>query len=60
MRLSALLTGLICMIASTGIAEEFDRPIPQAQSATAEFWFALGSIALIAALVLVQRTVARS
>lgn len=54
------LTAMICLIATTGLAQEFDRPIPQAQSATAEFWFALGSVALIAALVLVQRLVARS
>jgi len=40
-------------------ADGFDRPIPQAQSATAEFWFGLGSIALIVALVAVQRLVAR-
>lgn len=60
MRLLSHLTGIICLIATTGVAQEFDRPIPQAQSATAEFWFALGSIALIAALVLVQRLVARS
>jgi hypothetical protein len=46
--------------ASPLLAEGFDRPIPQAQSATAEFWFALGSIALIAALVLVHRLVARA
>lgn len=41
------------------IASSFDRPIPQAQSATAEFWFAAASIALIAALALVARLVAR-
>jgi hypothetical protein len=41
------------------LANSFDRPIPQAQSATAEFWFAAASIALIAALVLVARLVAR-
>ena len=40
-------------------ADAFDRPIPQAQSATAEFWFAFASLALIAALVLVARLVAR-
>ncbi len=50
---------LATLIASPVLAESFDRPIPQAQSATAEFWFALGSVALIAALVLVQRLVAR-
>jgi hypothetical protein len=41
------------------LASSFDRPIPQAQSATAEFWFAAASIALIAALALVARLVAR-
>ncbi|KJS41874.1 hypothetical protein [Roseovarius sp. BRH_c41] len=50
---------LITLIALPVFAKSFDRPIPQAQSATAEFWFALGSIAMIAALVLVQRLVAR-
>ena len=48
------------VLATSGLAGEFDRPIPQAQSATAEIWFALGSIGLIAALVVVQRLVARS
>ncbi|MEX1233502.1 MAG: protein NnrT [Roseovarius sp.] len=50
----------ITFVASPAFAESFDRPIPQAQSATAELWFLLGSLALIAALVLVQRLVARS
>ena len=54
------LTSAFCALATSSIADEFDRPIPQAQSATAELWFALGSIALIAALVVVQRLVARS
>lgn len=40
-------------------SETFDRPIPQAQSATAELWFALGSIALVIALIAVQLLVAR-
>ncbi|SFR32903.1 hypothetical protein SAMN04488005_0398 [Yoonia tamlensis] len=60
MRFLTTLSGLFCLFSTTGLAAEFDRPIPQAQSATAEFWFALGSLALIAALVLVQRLVARS
>lgn len=55
-----LFTILICLIATSSYAEGFDRPIPQPQSATAEFWFGLGSIALIIALVVVQRLVARS
>ena len=41
------------------LGESYNRPIPQAQSATAEFWFAFASLALIAALVLVARLVAR-
>jgi hypothetical protein len=40
-------------------AETFDRPIPQAQSATAEFWYAFACIALVAALILMARLVAR-
>lgn len=46
-------------LAAPAWAAGFDRPIPQAQSATAEFWFALSSIALIAALVVVHRLVSR-
>ncbi|MEH6522854.1 protein NnrT [Sulfitobacter sp.] len=52
---------LICAAAMPfpALAASFDRPIPQAQSATAEFWFAFASLALIAALVVVARLVAR-
>ncbi len=50
---------LATLITTPALAKSFDRPIPQAQSATAEFWFALASLALIVALVLVQRMVAR-
>lgn len=49
----------ILLLASPVLAEGFDRPMPQPQSATAEFWFALASVALIAALVGVSRIVAR-
>jgi len=51
----------ICMAAlpRAALASSFERPIPQAQSATAEIWFAIASIALIAALALVARLVAR-
>ena len=49
----------LAVIASPAFSASFDRPIPQAQSATAEIWFALSSAALILALVLVQRLVAR-
>jgi hypothetical protein len=49
----------VTLASSPVLAKGFDRPVPQAQTATAEVWFALGSIALIVALVLVQRLVAR-
>lgn len=57
MRLLGYFCGLL--LASPVFAAGFDRPIPQAQSATAEFWFAIGSIAMIAALGLVQWLVSR-
>jgi hypothetical protein len=50
---------LTSLMASPVLAEGFDRPIPQAQSATAEFWYALACLALIAAMVVVQRLVSR-
>jgi hypothetical protein len=52
---------LLCIMALPfpTLADTFDRPTPQAQSATAEFWFAFASFALIAALVLVAKLVAR-
>ncbi|WP_417208934.1 protein NnrT [Antarctobacter sp.] len=40
-------------------AEAFDRPIPQAQSATAEFWYAVACLALVLSMVAVQRLVSR-
>lgn len=56
MRISTL---FLALLASPAIAEAFDRPIPQAQSATAEFWFAVASVMLIAALWLVNHLVMR-
>jgi hypothetical protein len=56
MRLFALIP---LLLASPAFAEAFDRPIPQAQSATAEFWFAFASVMLIAALALVHHLVMR-
>lgn len=47
------------LLAFPVLAQEFDRPIPQAQSATAEYWYALACFALIAAMIFVQRLVAR-
>jgi hypothetical protein len=56
--LAALVT-LASLAALPALAEGFDRPIPQAQSATAEFWYAMACLALLAAMVAVQRLVAR-
>ena len=52
---------LFCAIALPfpALAEAYSRPVPQAQSATAEFWFAIASLALIGALVVVARLDAR-
>ncbi|WP_417743953.1 hypothetical protein [Salipiger sp.] len=41
------------------LAEAFDRPVPQPQTDTAEFWFLIGSIALVVALAAVQWVVSR-
>ena len=40
-------------------ADPYVRPIPQAQSATAELWFLAASLALIAALWGVHKLVTR-
>ncbi len=54
MRLLLTLTGVFSAVATSGMAEAFDRPIPQAQSATAEFWYAMACLMLILAMGLVQ------
>ncbi|PWG16700.1 protein NnrT [Salibaculum griseiflavum] len=54
-----LMIPLTTLLASPVLAEGFDRPIPQAQSATAEFWYALACLALVAAMIAVHRLVAR-
>lgn len=41
------------------LAASFERPVPQAQTDVAEFWFFVASVALIAALVAVQMLVSR-
>lgn len=40
-------------------ASGFERPIPQAQSATAEWWFFAASVALLLALLAVHLMVRR-
>lgn len=57
MRILAPITALI--LATPACADAFDRPIPQAQSATAEFWYALACLGLVAAMIAVQRLVSR-
>ena len=47
------------LMAAPALAESFDRPIPQAQSATAEFWYALACLALLASMVAVHLLVRR-
>jgi len=47
------------LLATPVLSDGFDRPIPQAQSATAELWYALACLALILAMIAVQRLVAR-
>lgn len=41
----------LVFFASPAVAASFDRPIPNAQSATAELWFGLASLLLLLALV---------
>ncbi|SIO30275.1 hypothetical protein [Vannielia litorea] len=41
------------------MAAAFERPIPQPQTDAAEFWFFIGSVALVLSLVAVQWLVSR-
>ena len=50
---------LAALLASPVLAEGFERPIPQPQSATAEFWYALACLALVAGLAGVHWLVSR-
>ena len=51
---------ILSLIATPVVAEAFDRPIPQAQTAEAEFWYLVASVAFVAALVGIQWLVRRS
>lgn len=53
------LLALAAILPAPALAAGFDRPIPQPQTETAEFWFLVGSIALIVALAAVQWLVSR-
>lgn len=57
--LHTALCALLVASPVNAIAEGYQRPIPQAQSATAEFWFLLASISLIGALFAVNWLVRR-
>ena len=50
---------LIALFPAVASAAAYERPIPQAQSATAEFWFAVASLALLTSLYAVHRLVKR-
>lgn len=47
----------LALYPAAGWAKPFDRPMPNAQSATAELWFAIASLALVIALYAVHRLV---
>lgn len=50
---------IFSIIPAPVLAEAYSRPIPQAQSATAEFWFMGASIVLVLSLLAVGWLVAR-
>jgi hypothetical protein len=50
---------LAVLLAAPVMAAGFERPIPQPQSATAEFWYALACLALVAAMAGVHWLVSR-
>lgn len=54
MRFFLPITGILVLAGSRLLAEGFDRPIPQAQSATAEFWYTLACITLVLSMVAVH------
>ncbi|WP_169311081.1 hypothetical protein [Cereibacter changlensis] len=53
------LTALLLLWPGLLQAAAFDRPVPQAQTDAAEFWFAIASPALLASLIAVQWLVSR-
>lgn len=50
---------LAALVPAPLLAAPFERPIPQPQTETAEFWFFVGSVALVLSLVAVQWLVSR-
>lgn len=59
MRFFLGLTGAFIFAGSRLFAEGFDRPIPQPQSATAEYWYALACVTLLLSMAAVQWLVSR-
>lgn len=53
------LTALMSFAPSLAFGQTFQRPIPQPQTATAEWWFFTASIALLLALLAVHLLVRR-
>ncbi|TMV14943.1 hypothetical protein [Arenibacterium halophilum] len=58
-RILAIAPYLALTLPTTALAEAFERPIPQPQTHVAEFWFLVGSVALVLSLVAVQMLVSR-
>ena len=54
-----LIFTVAAIVPTLAFAEVFERPIPQAQSATAEWWFLAASVALLVALLAVHLLVRR-
>jgi hypothetical protein len=57
--MTRLIVLLALILPAGALAEAFQRPIPQPQTATAEWWFFAASVALIGALVAVHMLVRR-
>lgn len=55
--LAATIIGPLLSVPAYG--DSFERPIPLAQTATAELWFAFASLLFCAALYLVYRAVSK-
>lgn len=56
---ASLATACLALPPHPALAEQFQRPIPAAQTATVELWFALASLAFAATLVGVHWLVSR-
>jgi len=58
-RLAMFSMWLVAASVSPAFASGYNRPVPQAQPATVELWFALASLCLCIALYVVHRVVKR-